>query len=301
MSEILYKRIPNSEVLDIYKSDFSTGEYHLVILLKNKPEVKIKSKLLTTTINQREDRNWALIISLKEGKYLDVFNSLIEDLVQSIVGETKQDLAEIKIIDRYVRWQELFDVEVKKRVSNQVLVGLIGELFVFKVLLGNYPASQVVSAWMGPDKASKDFQFSDSWFEVKTKSIKKETVTIHGQSQLTSTVLGYLVVVDVERVSPQTSGANSVRSLYEDIVRTIKDSEQRLIFEKKLAIFGSIKDEMYDDFCVGITNISFYKIDSSFPKLVEEPFQHAFTNITYDINLSSIQNYKVEGNLHETI
>jgi len=290
-----YKRDGRADILDIYFGKDSEERSSLLIILKKKPYILIKSKFLSTEIGLREDSNWAFQVSLTDEKYIGVFKILVSDLINTIENVVLQEAAEKKIINRYNEWQKLFDDRVGAALTFVQIQGLVGELYLLKhELFKTYGVNEAIRGWIGPNGANKDFVFENEWYEVKTKSVNKDYVHISNNMQLESNVPGLLVVISCQQTSELSNSAYSLMKLHRSIIKEIFNEELLAIYLEKLAHLHFIPDDSYEDILFDIARPKYYSVDSKFPKVHKEENEQAIFNIRYDLYLPMLEKYIVE-------
>ena len=295
MPDNKYKRDARADILDIYFGKDSEERSSLLIILKKKPFILIKSKFLSTEIGLREDNNWAFQVSLTDEKYIGVFKILVSDLINTIENVVHQEAAEKKIINRYNEWQKLFDDRADAELTFFQIQGLVGELYFLKYeLFKMYGVNEAIRGWIGPNGANKDFVFEDEWYEVKTKSINKDYVHISNNMQLESNVPGLLVVISCQRTSELSNSAYSLMKLHRSIIEEMCNDELLEIYFEKLAQLDFIPDEAYEEPLFDIAKPKYYCVDSQFPKVKKEEDDKAIFNIRYDLYLPVLEKYTVE-------
>ena len=295
MSNNRYKRDGRADILDIYFGKDSEQRSSLLIILKNKPHIKIKSKFLSTEIGLREDNNWAVQVSLTNEKYIGVFKVLVSDLIDTVENVVNQGIAEKKIIYRYNEWQSLFDDMGNTALTFAQIQGLLGELYFLKYeLIGMYGVEEAIRGWIGPHGANKDFVFEKEWYEVKTKSINKDHVHISNYTQLESIEPGLLVVISCQQTSELSNSAYSLMKLHSSLIEEIRDDELLEIYLEKLAHLHFIPDVSYEEPIFDIAKPKYYCVDSQFPKVKKEEDDKAIFNIKYDLYLPMLEKYIVE-------
>lgn len=285
-------RNSESDIIDIYSGLDDLQRPAILIKLKNKPNVVIKTQVLETNINLRKDNMWALLISLTNNKLIGVFEKLSIDLISSISNEKNQIIAERKLIQRYNEWQCLFEEEANKKLDFKEVQGLLGELyFINNILIPKQGVTKAISSWIGPIGGNKDFQLENTWFEIKTKSVNKNTIHISNKNQLFSEQLGYLTIVDCEKTSSELYNSINLITLYENICNQIKDENTLIDFMKKLASLNFIPSEYYQQFNFIIQGITFYEINDSFPQISISSLENAICNLRYDLSLPALTKY----------
>jgi len=295
MDDIGYIREKNTDVLGIYTGVSKGGEESLLIVFSEKPRVSFASKLLQSSVAIRDDGRWALKVLLLDSTYIGVFRIFVNDLIEIVKKEKIQIIAERKLVNRYMEWVSLFDSKVKNHLGFKEIQGLLGELlFLDLYLFPKYGAEASIKSWTGPLGNNQDFQLMDSWYEIKTKSINKETISISNQNQLNREKDGKLVVISCEKASVMNHKSISLLEIHEIIMTKINNEELQHHYLYCLAKSGFIADEYYQDYRFEINELALYKVDKKFPYLVDSSEFNAIHNIKYDIYLPNIRKFLFE-------
>ncbi|MBG9977796.1 PD-(D/E)XK motif protein [Ruoffia tabacinasalis] len=292
MTNNTHKRIKGTDQVGIFIGEDEEQRFSLLIVFTEKPKVTVNSNVILSSVRLRKDRDWALEISLLDENYRGVFQILIDDLVSVVLPEKNQLFAERKILKRYNEWTQLFEEFRENRLSYPMMQGLAGELFfINNVLTKHYEIEDIIKAWIGPNGGNQDFHFSDNWYEVKTKSRNKNSVTISNDFQLNATSDGDLVVIDCEKTSINNAKGVNIMDLYESIADKIYDQQTLHNYNKKLYNLKFVPSEEYREPNFLISKIVHYNITEEFPKLIETPNLNAFHNIKFDVSLPAIKQF----------
>jgi hypothetical protein len=104
----------------------------------------------------------------------------------------------------------LFDT--KRVISNNIVIGLFGELWVLSMLLDEIGPS-AVDSWTGPEKQAHDFR-RDHWeIEVKTTTSEQRKHSISSLDQLSASQDKDLFLISVQITSSAGRGSHSVFDL----------------------------------------------------------------------------------------
>ena len=123
---------------------------------------------------------------------------------------------------------------------------------------------------MGPVLGHKDFEVSDTWYEIKAIAEGASSVTISSIEQLDSMEIGHLVVVRMEDTSPTSSLAINLNSIVASVKKKIKDVDILNEFDLKLNDVGYAYSEAYEDYNFVIKGYDQYVVDERFPRIKEK-------------------------------
>ncbi len=230
-----------------------------------------------------------LRIDLKEA-----FLCFCENLIESIVGAKDERNALELLKRRFVTWKKLFQKAPNTDLSKEKVMGLLGELIVLKQLVAErYGIDEAVRSWGGSSNLSKDFSISDTWFEVKTVGANSDSISISSLTQLSSPVLGHLVVVKVEMVSPEYEGNSvSLLSTIKDILALISDETTENCFTDKIEalgidVFGKEIGDKYD-----VKSIVSYSVGEGFPRITDREIPYPeIVGVNYKISIAALNRF----------
>lgn len=239
------------------------------------------------------NKHTILRFSLSNEEMNSIFFTFCYDLIES-TKDINNDNAYKKIIERFQKWRTFFLVANKKILSENQIIGLIGELLFIKDILSiklGYKNS--LDAWSGQELTHKDFSFGDSWYEIKTQTTNDKNLSISSLQQLKSDNIGYLIVYSIEKMSRSFNGI-SLNKLFFEICNQINDIELKNLFLNKVSLQGYSINDQYDEFVYSINNVNIYKVNDSFPKLTTDLVDNSIISASYKISNNSILKFKVD-------
>lgn len=178
-------------------------------------------------------------------------------------------------------------------LSEHEIKGLIGELLFLKdEMFPLWGISNSISSWTGPDASKKDFSIENTWYEIKTIEYGKKTVGISSLEQLESLVDGVLVVYQLEKMSSGFNGI-TLNNLINEILHMVSLLPDKQLFIDKLHKVGFSFSDVYDEYVYDKRELSKYRVNESFPKLVKNRVPQAIAKAAYEITLSEIIKYKL--------
>lgn len=233
-------------------------------------------------------------VDLIDDRARTIFYILGNDLIAAALSKTDDADAMIAVKNRLYSWRKMFQ-RASTLMTEEAYKGLFGELFVLNhIMIPQFGVEQAIKGWGGPDKTAKDFSINDTWWEVKTLSVKSSTIVITSLSQLESNVDGHLVTIKVEKMSDAyDDGECMVSELMDSIVSQIKEDELRDAFLTKLVAYGYCLNNEGDNYRYSVDSVAQYSVGNGFPRLThkEVPFSE-ITNISYELSLPAIEQYK---------
>lgn len=244
-----------------------------------------------------DDSNFLLLnLVLVDKQFIDVFDSLLTDVLNSIINES-----EIKVIlrnytNRLVKWQSLFERFNQLGLTPEEQRGLFGELyFLRKFLQCNNKLQLVLNTWVGSAREVRDFQMNNWAVEVKTThGNNHQKVQISSERQLDITHLEklFLYHISLEKVQESGETLNHIIASINDLLATDSIASNR--FKSKLYEAGYFDHHigLYDSTGYFIRQDTFYKVEDNFPRIQETEIRSGVGDVKYSIILSQCEAYK---------
>src|SRR5215470_13443526 len=174
--DLLVRRIDPESPDDLFVGlRASTRTKFLLLRMLSEPRLSrntlVQSRGFRTTLTRFDGDlpgSASLMIESRDASFNDLFGVLSEEIVENIVKRGAGEAPLSAFIVCLQRWKRFFDTTSVEGLSDEALLGLLGELVFLKdFVLPHFPnALGGVSAWVGPDPLSKDFQFSACSVEV---------------------------------------------------------------------------------------------------------------------------------------
>lgn len=280
--------------IGVFYGKNSDGNYRLAFLSRTQPPL-IDSTNSLKVVQWSENTNlfWTCV-DLVDDRAKTIYHVLGNNLVAAALSKKDDADAMVAVKNRFYSWRKMFQ-RASAHMTEESYKGLFGELFVLNhIMIPQFGVEQAIMGWSGPDKAAKDFSINDTWWEVKTLSVKSSTITITSLAQLESNVDGHLVAVKVEKMSnAYDDGECMVSELMDCIVSQIEEDELREIFLAKLVAYGYSVNNDWENYRYSVDVVAKYAVGNGFPRLThrEVPFSE-ITNISYELSLPAIEQYK---------
>jgi hypothetical protein len=292
-----YRRIEIANQFGFYVGTDDQGRYSFLVKLVNNPHLTFNSKFLCCVIGKRSiDSDWAMTVSIDDERYRGVFRTMIDDIATTVAKCNNPTDAEHLFLVRFNDWRTLFDKKIEKKMDFASIVGLMGELFFIKeVLIPKIGVERAIASWGGPESTNQDFTTKNGWFEIKTRGSNKPTVHINNSEQLTAEGPGFLVILPIVKSTVEDVKAFSLMSLYNMIIKQIKNSDCRTEFDRKLALVGFVEDSNYLKPCFRFEEFEYYRIDRKFPRIMSKNQFPEISSIEYDLYVPGLQRFRVGG------
>lgn len=245
-------------------------------------------KRVSTGLEKRNGNEWARITVDARSMYAEAYGLLLS-VVQAMQGgatfaaATSAAMTNMKAL-----------LAAKPRISEEKQIGLVGELLLFRRLLGAYDEYTVIDWWLGPLAEERDYAFPAFDAEVKTTLGEARTHVIHGAGQLEA-IPGrplWLVSIQITRAGGNPDGI-ALPGLIQEIREGLTTTRDR--FVTYLASEGWEDDDaaMYPTAYVMRTIPAAYLVDDDFPAVTSRrlkavvPHSNLVSAVTYRVDVSS--------------
>lgn len=286
-----YSRYDGEHPLDIFLGIDDQGRKSLVVTLKANRERVVSSKTIAVDFFKRNDGRNSLRFSLEDDDLRDIFYKFCEDIIESTRGSSLSD-GFSPIVRRWETWITFFQ-RTTLPLSESEIIGLIGEIhFLQTVMIEKYGTDRALEAFIGIDKAHKDFEIDDTWYEVKTIHNGVRAVKISSIEQLDADTTGKLEVITLDQGTPGTDSNITINSIVRQFREQLNQT-QLIDFDEKLRKANYIEDELYDDYNYLFIKRDEYEVAGDFPRIMSGALPTGITKATYEIDISAIQQYKV--------
>ena len=236
-----------------------------------------------------------LVLKLADNDYQDLFDDLVVSLYGAIKSESHAKDAQEAFVRQFRKWAALFEVEHKKNLSEETILGLIGELHVLEALLNDtddIEVNKILSSWRGPYDETQDFVLEDKNLEVKTVTSKATAVSISSLSQLTEEH-GKGLELLVRTVSSCADRGVSLSGTFHRVVEQAvqRGGDSAILFEAISQKGLSTKNIVdYDHLKYRFHEEKVYDgLMSEFPKLTGSNISPAITKVSYTVSLAGLE------------
>lgn len=287
-----FKRVDNEHPLDIFVGLNSKGNK----TIRYKGVFSIQKFIGTSCIEVQHTKNddrYTLSFSLTNDQASTLFYKFCDDLVEESRIIKDMDAGYKYIVNRFLLWKKLF-VTKKNILTENEIMGLLGEcLFLYRYCFKKYGKHDGLHGWSGTEPTHKDFSYGEYWYEVKTKSTHSSSIRISSVEQLDSPHIGELVVIDLEKMSPEYNGLN-INDLVIEIRKCLDSIDDIDLFDYKLLQNGYQYNEEYDLYSYELKSMSRYFVCEDFPRITRRNIDSRIVNVQYEITVSAIQELRIE-------
>ena len=290
-----YQLVDAGHPLEWYVGYSDIGRLTLLLIAGARFKQLQSSRSIEVSQRQRpQDGKWTLSFDLLLSEQSDVFAFFCSDILE-YTRHCSSEAEGVQLIEnRWKQWNLLLEKQRKSLLSASEQLGRIGELYTMIQFIQNgRQPEETVSAWVGPEGADRDFEFSDAWYEVKTTGAASQTVTISSFEQLDSNSTGFLRIVRVDKCSPERpdgvtldSLAGAAKSAMGSRVSGVAQLEQKLLHA------GYLSGTEYSSQKYIISSCSSYTVNETFPRLLRSAVVPEIVAVRYDISIAAIEPWK---------
>lgn len=244
-----------------------------------------------------------LVFKCNQNAFIDSFI----EIINTIIEESDNNNFEQKTREVVQRWIRFLGKPLKPRMEENLVMGLIGELFTIKDLIGNgVDKEMVLNSWKGPDHESKDFSFHQHYIETKTS--RKEAghiYKINGVNQLDKEDKT-LFLFCYHLIRTENGHIITLPSLIKSLnVELFAPEGLEILFFDKLYEYGFDQRETnnYDSFKYLINESMYLQVNDSFPKITKDVLgddaDFRISNLSYNVDLNGMESIPIEDITNE--
>lgn len=286
-----YSRIDSSHPLELLIGLDEKGQKSLKLRSQFEPK-HIKGTISIEVKQYKKDSHSTIVFSLADSEISSLFYLFCEDIIESTRDVKDVSLGYQMLLNRFFQWKKLFNVNKKNLLTEPEIMGLIGEiLYLREELFEKYGQKGALLGWSGQELTHKDFSYDNEWYEVKAISHGCLTVKISSLEQLSSSIIGRLVVISLEKMSPAFNGL-SLNAIVKSVYDSISIEEDKDLFLNKVAIQGFSFNEEYDNYVYAYCDTKSFIVGEDFPKLTRENINQSIVKAQYELALKDLLTYK---------
>lgn len=286
-----YSRFDGEHPFDVFLGIDQVGRKSLALVMNARRERITSTKTIDAQFYKRDDGKLMLSFALQDDQQKDIFYKFCEDIIESTRLNRKED-GFAPAVERWETWIKFF-AKTSLPLSENEILGLIGEIYFLKnEMIEKYGQDVALDSYIGTDRAHKDFEVQDTWYEVKSIHNGVRTVKISSIEQLDSDQSGKLEVITFDQSTSTYEGNITLNNVIAGFRETL-DRKWQLKFDEKMRKTGYIEDERYDEYNFLFVRIDEYNVADDFPKLTKDELPNGITKASYEIDVSAIQRFKV--------
>ena len=244
-------------------------------------------------------------IVLLDNSHRDIFDSLIEDLVQASEGATNERTGVSQFLSRLSNWQELLRRLAPGGLSRVGQQGLWGELCVLREVIA--PVTGVTGAvggWRGPLGGDQDFQIGNVAVEVKTSVQNSfDNLSIASERQLEVPEDVELVLIALS-LDGRSGHGETLPDMVGDVRTVASESGCLHVLNDRLETLGYYDDDahLYTELGYTVREESFLRVSKGFPRITSGDLPTGVSGLTYSVSMASCGPYRTSRqNLREML
>jgi len=301
--DISARRVAHTHPLDLYWARDYTGNYLFIYefastdtpLPTSLPDLSGIRGVFLKVANNFDKNQFVLL--LKDRSMWEIFLCLCNDLVQTTRQTQDSSSAIQALLQRLSHWQEFLKKIRPDILTEEAIMGLIGELlFIRNHLMPAFGAGQAVRFWQGPEGLPQDFNVNNSAIEVKCQTgATASTVRITSAQQLCPQLPEmYLFVVTLGKTTLDNKRAIKLPLLIAEIRDALQSTNSSYIdrFNDLLHEIGYVDSDRYLDFNYILSDQKIYQVTDGFPRICPENIHTGIEHLSYSIKLSECEPFR---------
>lgn len=301
---LLYKRYSADILPDVFVALKASGKFRC-IAIKTSAKLpfdanywnKLKDIKIELIPDERNSRNYFLLIILISKQHKDIFSIISEDLIFSIAQVVNEkDIVE-KLLERLAKWQSLFEKVGQRGLTDEAQRGLFGEIYFLRILLtNNLDMNFCMKSWLGPDKAIQDFQGCNWAVEVKTThGNNHQKIHINSERQLDDSNIENFFLFHLS-LDVRIGNGESLNTLIDSVLEILNDHTLAYnLFRLKLLESGyyDVHKDIYNSHGYNVRQANLYKVAGNFPRITESQIPIGVGDVRYSIVLSESEEWRI--------
>ena len=287
-----FSRIDNSHPLELHVGLDDKGRKTIELRAQFAPRKVTGTASIAVNQYKKPEYN-TIRFSLIDEEISGLFYLFCEDLVEQTREIKERTEGYNCIVNRFFQWKRMFVASKTNILTEQAIMGLIGELLYFRdVLSDKIGIYDALKSWSGQELTHKDFSYNDTWTDVKTVRSGNITVRISSLEQLESDNDGELAVFTLEKMSTAFHGI-TLNNLVMKIRNMFPPGEDRDKFISEVELQGYEYNDIYDEYVYKVNDFTRYCVNDEFPKLTSRDIDPAIKRATYEIAIADIVGFKL--------
>jgi hypothetical protein len=232
-----------------------------------------------------------LILTLHQHDSAGIFSVLIQDLASSAGKHATHKAALNEIRTRLTGWHKLLNSGITGLLTLQEQLGLMGELLEIEMLLNDYGVTEVLKAWLGPQRGPHDFVLGHEQREVKVfTDLSRSLITISSADQL-APIPGIPLILSTRLLASSEQG-KSLNDMVIHLMGHMNENDSEL-FLIRLGEAGYINHSAYSENKWICQNHAIYSINETFPKLISAELPAQIVKVEYQLSLAKLDQWKI--------
>ena len=239
-----------------------------------------------------ETNNCWLAISRRREGNLDLFTSMIQDLIDTLQqsGASSEDRISQLLFSRIRAWQDFMRRDTDGVLESEAELGLVGELMLIQMICQTgVPPAIPITGWVGPLRGIQDFVLGSGAIEVKATIARNGFIAnIDSLEQLDDAQRQPLFLAAV-RVRLDESGF-TLPGIVDETRTIIADPIDRAEFDTKLLHAGYLDataTQYTRRFVQHQTRV--FRITEHFPRVTRYAISSAIIAVRYEIDIERVE------------
>lgn len=245
-----------------------------------------------------DDSDFVLLnLVLVEEQFKDIFDTLVADVLESVINESDINVILKNYSNRLIKWQSLFERFTQPGLTGEEQRGLFGELYMLDKMLERLPDKNTcLLAWTGATGQSQDFQGVGWAVEVKTcLSGNHHKIQINGERQLDTRGLDFLALHQVI-IEKSNSEGITLNAMVDNVTERLKDDFSLLTrFRSLLAESGYFdhQRDLYEEPQYVVRQENSFEVKEEFPRIQPDEIRNGVDGLRYTISASDCIQWKI--------
>lgn len=245
-------------------------------------------KRVSTGLERRNGSDWARITIDARNMYTEAYGLMLS-VVQAMRGgatfaaATSAAMTNMKAL-----------LAAKPQIPEPKQIGLVGELLLFRSLLGEFDEQSVIEWWLGPLAEERDYAFPAFDAEVKATVSEVRSHVINGADQLEPSPGRqlWLMSIQITRAGGDPNGF-TLPGLIQEIREQLSTTRDRFMTYLASQNWDDDDAAMYPTAYILRTTPAAYLVDDSFPAITGTRLASVVPNsdlvsaVTYRVDVSS--------------
>ena len=223
----------------------------------------------------------------------DVFTIVVKDILHTLSKQRHAEKYVSELRLRIEKWRQFFKNPIRKKLSDDAVIGLMGELTLIDELMdcGIQGASEL---WNGPIKAAQDFHGENVAIEVKTAVTNKlEYVHISSEEQLDACNWKNLFLIAYRAERNDATGIK-LPDMIKKIEGRISESQKSRLRACLICLGYEFGNEEAYTKGYTIKERKIYQVCDEFPNLTRHDLPKGIMDIKYKLSLSCCEKNMVD-------
>lgn len=248
-------------------------------------------------LDPKDVTRFLLLLILVDQKHKDIFAVLCEDLIGEVANEENEKQLIKRLLNRFVKWESLFNKANREGLTVDEQKGLFGELYFLKQYL-EYNRNYLfcIESWTGPTAAARDFQYGDWAIEVKsTTASNPQKIKISNERQLDTALIPnlYLAHYSFETLNNKGVTLNGLIDSIGQLLITQAIASQRFKHLLLEAGYFVHHQDIYSKTGYSLIQEKYFQVGEQFPRLTESEIPNGVSELKYSITIAACEPFLV--------